>query len=168
MIHVCSLARLHETVKGSGARHMVTLIGDDSRVVRPDCVPVDNHLMLRMHDIASPLEGYVSPSSDHVGVLIDFVQRWDRATPLVIHCFAGISRSTAAAFTTICALNPQRDEMDVAEKLRLASPTATPNRLIVELADQVLGRRGRMVAAIGLIGRGIDAYECTPFRLDIE
>jgi predicted protein tyrosine phosphatase len=33
------------------------------------------------------------------------------------------------------------------------------------LADDVLGREGRMVKAIGKIGRGADAFEGTPFVL---
>ena len=66
----------------------------------------------------------------------------------MVHCYAGISRSTAGAFVTACALNPQRDEMTIARALRDASPTATPNIRIVSLADRMLGRDGRMVAAI--------------------
>ncbi len=168
MIHVCSLARLHETVDDSGARHVVTLIGDASRVTRPERIAPENHLLLHMHDIAAPLDGFITPSEDHIGLLVSFVQRWERTTPLVMHCFAGISRSTAAAFTAICALNPHRNELDIARHLRRVSPTATPNRLIVAHADQALRRHGRMVAAVDAIGRGAEAAECVPFRLDLE
>ena len=58
---------------------------------------------------------------------------------MVIHCFAGVSRSTAAAFIAACALAPKRDEFDVARALRAASPTATPNARLVALADRALG-----------------------------
>jgi predicted protein tyrosine phosphatase len=80
----------------------------------------------------------------------------------------GISRSTASAYAGVCALNPQRDEASIAQSLRRASPTATPNIRIVTLADRLLGRDGRMVAAIETIGRGIMAEEAAPFRLDLE
>jgi predicted protein tyrosine phosphatase len=80
----------------------------------------------------------------------------------------GISRSTASAYASVCALNPQRDETDIAQALRRASPTATPNIRIVALADRLLGRGGRMVAAIEAIGRGSLAEEAAPFRLDLE
>jgi predicted protein tyrosine phosphatase len=86
----------------------------------------------------------------------------------VVHCFAGISRSTASAYASVCALNPHRDEASIAQALRGASPTATPNIRIVSLADKLLGRDGRMVAAIETIGRGVMADEATPFRLDLE
>jgi predicted protein tyrosine phosphatase len=84
---------------------------------------------------------------------------------MLIHCWAGISRSTAAAYTALCLFRPQADEETLAQELRAASPSATPNRLIVSLADEVLGRQGRMVKAVAGIGRGADAFEGTPFIL---
>jgi predicted protein tyrosine phosphatase len=168
MIHVCSLARLHETVDDTGARHVVSLIGDEARIERPSAIAEENHLWLRLHDISSPLDGYVMPDEEHIANLFSFVRQWDRRAPLVVHCYAGISRSTASAFASVCALNPHRDEESIALALRRASPTATPNIRIVSLADRLLGRKGRMVAAIETIGRGALAVEGVPFRLDLE
>ena len=70
--------------------------------------------------------------------LVKFARDWDRKAPLLIHCWAGISRSTAAAFITLCALNPDIEELELARALRRASPTAYPNRLLVALADEAL------------------------------
>jgi predicted protein tyrosine phosphatase len=168
MIHVCSLARLHDTVQDSRARHVVTLIKDVSLVRRPAGVAAENHLLLDMDDITVELDGYVPPSEEHVEKLIDFVTRWDRAAPIVVHCYAGISRSTAGAFIAACALNPGRDEMTIAKCIRDSSPTAIPNIRLVKLADNMLGRRGRMVQAIEAIGPGLSAHEGVPFRLDLE
>ena len=168
MIHICSLSRLHHTVETAGARHLVTLLKDTDLVQRPECVIADNHLILGMDDIAVPIDGYVAPADEHVNRLIAFVRGWDRAAPLVVHCYAGISRSTAGAYVAACALNPRRDELQIAQALRLASPTATPNPRIVSLADRMLRRDGRMVAAIESIGQGATAYEGTPFRLELE
>ena len=168
MIHVCSLARLHETVEDTGARHVVSPLADEDRIERPSAIVEENHLWLRLHDISSPLDCYIMPDEEHVADLLKFVRRWDRRAPLVVHCFAGISRSTAGAFVTVCALNPERDEVEIAQALRTASPTATPNARIVEIGDQILGRRGRMRAAIEAIGRGAEALEAVPFRLEIR
>ena len=168
MIHVCSLARLHETVEETGALHVVTLLKQTDRVERPSSVTEANHLILGMDDIAVPMDGYIIPAEEHVTRLIEFVRGWDRARPLVVHCFAGISRSTAGAYVAACALNPRRDEWAIARELRRASATASPNIRIVSLADRMLGRDGRMVAAIDSIGRGEMAYEADPFRLDLE
>jgi predicted protein tyrosine phosphatase len=167
MIHVCSLARLHSTVKKTGARHIVTLLGLEDRIDRPETVPARNHLFLRMHDICEPLEGHVAPDAEHVADLIGFVRGWDQAAPLVVHCWAGISRSTAAAFVSVCALRPERDEREIAWAIRRASPTATPNLRIVAFADLMLERDGRMLTAIEAIGRGSLASEGVPFGLDL-
>jgi predicted protein tyrosine phosphatase len=168
MIHVCSLARLHGTVEETGARHIVTLMKDVAMVQRPRTVAANDHLLLDMDDITMEIDGYVAPREAHVERLVDFVAGWHRATPLVVHCFAGISRSTAGAFIAACALNPNRDEAVIARTIRDASPTAYPNIRLVALAENLLGRRGRMIEAIEAIGPGLAAYEALPFRLDLE
>lgn len=168
MIHVCSLSRLQQTVEDTGARHVVSLIGDEARLQRPANVAPEHHLWLCLHDISAPLDGYIMPGEQHVATLLDFVRGWDRKAPLVVHCYMGISRSTASAYASVCALNPHRDEQSIAWALRRASPTATPNARIVSLADHLLGRRGRMIAAIESIGRGTITAEAMPFQLDLE
>jgi predicted protein tyrosine phosphatase len=167
MIHVCSLARLNDTVASTGARHVVSLLGREDNLQRPPTIARENHLWLQLHDISGPLDGYVAPELDHVEQLITFIRRWPRDTALVMHCYAGVSRSTAAAFVSVCALEPQRDEHAVALALRRASPTATPNPRIVALADAILGRNGRMIAAVAAIGPGMLAPEALPFRLEV-
>jgi predicted protein tyrosine phosphatase len=167
MIHVCSLARLHATVDETGARHIVTLLRLTDRVERPRQIAPENHLVLAVDDIAMPMEGYTVPAEEHVERLIEFVGKWDRAAPMVVHCYAGISRSTAGAFVAVCALNPARDELAIAWDIRSASRTAQPNARIVTIADRLLKRQGRMVRAIETIGPGHAAMEGDPFRLDI-
>jgi len=167
MIHVCSLARLHATIDETGARHVVTLLRIADRVERPTHIAPENHLVLAMDDITTPIDGYTAPAHEHVQQLIDFVSAWDRAAPMVMHCFAGISRSTAGAYVAVCALNPRRDEMQIAWDIRRASPTAQPNSRIVSIADRLLKRDSRMIHAIEAIGPGQLATEGDPFRLDI-
>ncbi len=85
----------------------------------------------------------------------------------MVNCYAGISRSTASAYIIAAALSPQRDEEELAQTLRALSPSATPNPKLISVADDVLGRRGRMVEAIRAIGRGAEAFEGVPFALPI-
>jgi predicted protein tyrosine phosphatase len=167
MIHVCSLARLYATIEETRARHIVTLLRLVDRVQRPTHILEQNHLILPMDDIVSPLDGYTVPAEEHVERLVTFVKAWDRSTPMVMHCFAGISRSTGAAFVAACALNPKRDEEEIARAIRKASRTAQPNARIVSIADRLLKRDGRMVRAIESIGPGEAATEGHPFRLDL-
>ncbi|MBM3527147.1 MAG: protein tyrosine phosphatase [Alphaproteobacteria bacterium] len=168
MIHVCSLARLHDTVAEIGASHVVTLLRTVDLVERPRSVAAGNHLILGMDDIAEPLEGYTHPAEEHVADLVEFVQRWDRRAPLVMHCYAGISRSTAGAFIAACTLNPRRDETAIAKLIRDSSATAMPNPMLVGHADRLLKRNGRMVRAVQALGPGRFAQEGEPFRLDLE
>ena len=168
MIHVCSLARLHDTVAETGASHIVTLLRLIDRVQRPATVAESNHLILGMDDIAMPIDGYTHPAEEHVHDLIKFVQRWDRRAPVVMHCYAGISRSTAGAFISACALNPDRDELTIARAIRQSSKTAMPNIMLVGHADRILRRKGRMVAAVEALGPGLPSLEGEPFRLDLE
>ena len=110
----------------------------------------------------------VLPGETHVRELLDFARSWDRAKPMVIHCYAGISRSTASAYIVAAALSPARDEFELAATLRRLSPTASPNSRLIELADILLGRRGRMIEAVRGIGRGAEAFEAEPFVLGID
>lgn len=168
MIHVCSLSRLYATVEETRAQHIVTLLRLISRVQRPAHITPENHLVLAVDDIVAHADGFTVPADDHIKRLIDFAGRWDRRTPLVVHCFAGISRSTAAAFVAACAINPKRDERVIARAIRDASITAQPNARIVAIADQLLQRDGRMVRAVEEIGPGSMAEEGVPFRLDLD
>lgn len=168
MIHVCSLARLYATVNETGASHIVTLLRLVDRVERPHHIAADNHLVLPIDDVSEPIAGYTCPADEHVARLIAFAGDWDRSAPMVVHCFAGISRSSAAAFVTACAIDPNRDEASIAQAIRRASRTAQPNARIVSVADRLLGRQGRMIRAVEAIGPGHPAAEGIPFRLDLR
>jgi predicted protein tyrosine phosphatase len=164
-LHVSCLSKLHETVARVGASHLVTLINLNTVVERPASITESRHLFLGMSDISAPMEGHIVPAEEHVERFLAFMRDWDRTAPLVIHCWAGISRSTAAAYIAACALGPMRDEDEIAAELRAAAPSATPNARLVAIADGILGRNGRMNAAIERIGRGADAFEGKPFSL---
>ena len=168
MIHVCSLAALADTVKATGASHVLTIMANVDQVPRPQSVLPANHLKVQVDDITEPIDGFVAPSEVHVDQVLSFVRGWDRNAPLVVHCYAGISRSTASAFAAVCALNPHRDEVSIARLIRAASPIAAPNRLIVSLADKALGREGRMLRALDEMGPGNMMVEGRPFRLDLD
>jgi predicted protein tyrosine phosphatase len=167
-LHVCSLALIAETAAKSGARSLVTLLSPGTELERPIGITPDRHLYLAVSDIVEPTPGQVLPVAAHLDELLGFVHAWDRAAPMLIHCFAGVSRSTAAAYIAACALAPERDELALARALRAASPTASPNARLVALGDDKLGRRGRMNEAIAAIGRGDACFEGAPFTLELN
>jgi predicted protein tyrosine phosphatase len=145
---VCSLSDMPGVVRRRQASHLVTLIDPGTPVERPLGVLESRHLRLDVDDIDAPMEGYFAPDTESVARLLEFSRTWDARAPMVVHCFAGISRSTASAFAIACDRNPDVAEDRIALMLRQAASHAFPNRRIVALADEILGRRGRMVDAI--------------------
>ena len=164
-ILVSPLSCVEATIEDARVGHLVTLINGETLVNTPPSIQPGRHLRLAMNDICDPQAGLVLPCETHVTDLVHFALEWDREAPLLIHCWAGISRSTAAAFISLCALNPETDEIELARALRHASPTAYPNRLLVALADETLSRNGRMLTAVEDIGRGRVAEEAQVFAL---
>jgi predicted protein tyrosine phosphatase len=120
---------------------------------------------LSFHDIVEPKAGLIAPDRDMMATVMDFGRGCQQ--PLLVHCWAGISRSSAAAYALVCARNPGY-EREIARELRHRAPFATPNRLMVALADDLLGRNGRMVAEIERIGRGGEAFEGRPYQLPLS
>ncbi|WP_243372285.1 tyrosine phosphatase family protein [Microvirga solisilvae] len=167
-LHVCPLSCLDETLAAIGPSHLVSLMSMGAEVERPASIVPHNHLSISVNDIVEPREGYVLAAPEHMQQLLAFIRAWDRKAPLLFHCWAGISRSTAAAYIAACTLAPERDEAELARALRSAAPSATPNARFVALADDLLNRQGRMVAAIRAIGRGAEAMEGTPFMLQLN
>jgi predicted protein tyrosine phosphatase len=166
-IHVCPLSKITETIAETGAGHLITLMNTGSHPATPAGIESGRHLKIAISDIVARTEGSVLPATRHVKEIFNFAQSWDRRRPLLIHCYAGVSRSTAAAYICVLLLDPARDERALAQELRRASPTATPNIRLIRLADRLLGRGGRMVRAIESIGRGTECFEGVPFRLAI-
>jgi predicted protein tyrosine phosphatase len=166
-IYVCSLSQVAATVSLSEASHLVTLLHRRWRAPRPETIPEGRHLFIGVSDISAPVPGFLEPSERHVLELIAFVSAWDQVRPMVMHCFAGISRSTAGAFIALCYLNPDDDEEAIAQRLRHASAVASPNKRFVEVADAVLGRGGRMIEAIRTIGPGAFSLRNKTFVLPI-
>lgn len=165
MIIVGPLNQVQPLIDAHDVSHVVTMLAPDTPHDAPRGIATERHLRLYFHDIVQHMDGHVPPRAADAERLIAFLKGWDREKPMLIHCWAGISRSTAAAYTALCLFRPQADEEELAWELRDASPSATPNRLIVSFTDHILGRDGRMVKAIEKIGRGADAFEGTPFRL---
>ena len=147
--------------------HVMTLLAPDGALPVWADIPPDRRLILTFHDIVTAAPGLVMPSRHVVQAIHGFRLGWSRQAPMLIHCFAGISRSTAAAYILACAATAPGREADIATHLRATSPTATPNLLMVALADNILEREGAMVAAIKSIGRGADAFEGVPFEFSI-
>ena len=167
-IHVTSLRDVREVAATLGAYDLLTLLApawlhdETLRALAPQ-----RRLQLAFHDIVEITPDLIAPDRPMVASILDFARAADPARPLLVHCWAGISRSSAAAYIIACDANAGCEDT-IADELRRRAPFATPNRLMVSLADDLLGRHGRMVDAIARIGRGADAFEGTPYHLPLR
>lgn len=162
-IHVCSLGSVADVARRLVRFDLVTLLSPDHAGGDRHVVGCERHLKLSFHDITEIRAGLVAPDSAMMQAVIAFA-REAHDHPMLIHCWAGISRSSAAAYAIACDRNPGF-ERAIADELRRRAPSVTPNRLMVEIADGLLGRNGRMTEAIARIGRGADAFLGDPYQL---
>lgn len=150
---VCPLHDVEAIVRVRRPSHILSLIS-------PSAEPTGfhqlgpQHLELRFHDITEPRDGLIEPSPDHLRDILAFADAARDTGPLLIHCWAGVSRSTAAAFIVACQRSSEGHEQHLALRLRQIAPYATPNIRMVRIADSLLGRSGKMTQAILAIGRG--------------
>ena len=127
------------------------------------------HLRLQFHDVNEPSPGIIPPGDDHVGDLLRFMGGWANGESLMVHCRAGISRSTATAFVAACYRNPRVTELAIARELRRVAPLARPNERIIGLADGLMKREGRMSAAFAEMFGALDwvnVGENVPFEMN--
>jgi predicted protein tyrosine phosphatase len=158
-IIVCPLSKVATMVAARAPERIVSLLDPDFTFPETGPDYAGKHLRLRVHDAHVAAAGQVLPGKEHVDQLLAFVAQWDRSAPILVHCRAGIGRSTATAFITACLHNPHAAEREIALALRRASPLARPNETLIKLADAALGRRDRMSRAISDTGRNLSWNE---------
>ena len=110
---------------------------------------LDRRLRLRFHDVIEAHPGWVAPERWDVELLLAFAR--DLAispeTHLLVHCHAGVSRSTAAAVLVLAQTFPERSADQALEAVVRLRPRAWPNLRMLELGDEILGRQGEIVEA---------------------
>lgn len=148
---IAPFSALEDAVRRHRPSHLLTLL-DQPFVPTPETIHPGRHLRLRLHDIVEPVDGGIVPETSHVADLIAFGKTWDRTAPFLVHCWAGISRSTAAAYILLCDIHGPGHEHRIAQGLRFHAPHAQPNRLLIRHADQLLSRNGRMITAVEAMG----------------
>ena len=87
------------------------------------------------------------PQENEISLLLDFSQRFTMADKILIHCRAGVSRSTALAYAVVCQHSQPGQEAEAFAYVRQIRPQLFPNGLIVKMADRILKRKGRLLAA---------------------
>jgi predicted protein tyrosine phosphatase len=110
-------------------------------------------LTLRFDDIIDATPGMLAPGRDHIESLLEFGSglasaEGDPLGHLLVHCHAGISRSTASMTILLAEARPNVDEDALFAHMREIRPQAWPNSRMIALADDLLGRDGKLVAAL--------------------
>ena len=162
-IIVCPLHDVEAIARVRQPSHILSLISPSAEPTGFQKL-VPHHLELRFNDIAEPRDGLIEPSTDHIQSIIEFGRNSRAQGPLLIHCWAGVSRSPAAAF--IIAFDRDRPSpAHLAARLRSAAPYCTPNPKMIALADKALGAQGELARAIAEIGRGQETYWGSTFDI---
>ena len=163
-ICVCGLDDMPDMVKGMRPGRLISLLPVDQQPPTPPPLKDSDHLRVLIDDLDEPRDGFTAPGREHVEELLLFLHASPPEIPLVIHCFAGVSRSPAAALMALALHAPGR-EREAASLLRKAAPFACPNRLLVQLADNALGRAGALVAALDSMRQPEWNFDFQPFFL---
>jgi predicted protein tyrosine phosphatase len=151
-ILVSSLSGLGEALERHRPSHLVSLLSPPYMIATPDGFDPRQHLKLGIDDVREPAGAENPPERLHVDRLLSFARGWDANAPILVHCWAGISRSMASAYVILCDRLGDGRECEIALAMRRRAPHASPNSLLVRHADEVLGRDGRMVAALEAMG----------------
>jgi predicted protein tyrosine phosphatase len=150
-LSICGIGELPEHC-AVGVTHVVSIL-DPEWPDPQDFAAFAPHrrIALRFHDIIEAMPGYVAPQRQDVGTLLGFGRELDGAAAahLLIHCHAGISRSTAAAILLLAQARPDLDPDALFAAVAQMRPRAWPNLRLLEFGDELLGRNGGIVAAAG-------------------
>jgi predicted protein tyrosine phosphatase len=167
LILVSPLSALPEVLRTYQPSHLITLLSPEFMIETPGGFPADRHLRLAMNDVCDPALSPCPPHEDHISSLIEFTRLWDGKRPMVVHCWAGVSRSMAATYAILCDRAWKGAEFRIARDIRARAPHAYPNRLLVRLADQYLEREGRMVQAVEEMAPGVSVEEGKPVEFPL-
>lgn len=151
---ICGLTELCE-FRNSAVTHVLSIL-DPGHPEPADFAAYGPHkrLTLRFDDIIAPAAGLLPPERHHIGALLEFgkglaAAGGDPLGHLLVHCHLGVSRSTASMTVLLAEARPEVDEDALFAHIREIRPQAWPNSRMIALADELLGRDGRLVAALG-------------------
>jgi predicted protein tyrosine phosphatase len=151
-ITICGIPELGEH-RASGVTHVLSILdpGWPDPAAFGD-FPAHRRVALRFNDIIADMPGEIMPTASDVAVLLEYGREVMLAGPaahLLIHCHAGISRSTASAALLLAQAEPARPAEAILAEIVRQRPRAWPNLLMLEFGERLLGRVGEIIPAAG-------------------
>ncbi len=147
-IVICSREEAGQILCSPSRRKDVVLLVSIGESVDPAPAGFRN-VSPRLRFLFPDTNGEAGATVDDIRRLIDTAQSFaDKSGRVVIHCQAGISRSTAAATIFYAVLLGEGREDEAIARVIAARQFALPNRRMIRLADELLGREGRLIAAV--------------------
>ncbi len=158
-ITICGLDELADC-HASGVTHVLSILDPGWPEPEPlRAFDVHRRLKLHFHDVIETLPGSLAPERWDVELLLAFARNFGGScreagleptpTHLLVHCHAGVSRSTAAAILILAQREPRRPAREIVREVIRLRPRAWPNLRIIEFGDALLGRSGEIAAAVG-------------------
>lgn len=109
--------------------------------------PRPAHLVLQFEDVDDDSLGIRVATRRQVSDALTFA-RAQRAGSLLVHCYHGVGRSAGIGLAILASrLGPGSEGQALVELLEIR-PEATPNLVVVKLADEILGRNGALVSTV--------------------
>lgn len=168
MILVTPLSAVTRTVETYKPSHLVSILSEENLPETPAGILTERHLRLALSDITVAIEGRTLPAEAHIEKLLSFGESWTGDSPMLVHCWAGVSRSMAAAYILLCQKLGAGTEYAIARNIRARAAHANPNRLFIRLADNLLEREGRMIDAVTDMGRPKFVEEGVPVEMPLS
>jgi predicted protein tyrosine phosphatase len=158
----CPMHKLPETITICGTLDLERFSNSDVdyvvSILDPDFVEPNvfrtfgkhKRLTLRFHDIVEEVPNLIAPQVHHISELLEFGRTImaESGRHLLIHCFAGVCRSTAAAALLLAQEEPERTPADAVERMLQIAPHAWPNVRMIAIGDEILNYNNALVDAV--------------------
>jgi len=150
-ITVCGIEELAGHCS-TGASHVLSILDPDYPV--PEAFGAfgeHEKTEVRFHDIIDETPGLLLPQPEHVERILalgrSLLSEPAATAHLLVHCHAGISRSTASMALILAQALPEQPADTVLALVHGIREKAWPNLRLIEMGDAMLGRGGALVEA---------------------
>ena len=142
-VFVCQRSAVSRKTSQVGATHVLSLLDPGKRPFLHPKTNRKNWLLLHFEDNLDENQPN-SPTREHVKQILAWGSTLPDDAVVLVHCEAGVSRSTAAALALLVQ-HHGNDKIDECIQLLLeVRPVACPNPLITLFADEQLGCNGKL------------------------